>query len=139
MRKVIDLECDLPPDENGNPRNEELRTPVFDLGRDREFADSPLEEAVTSEPVSETRLFPGAFQNQISVGFGCYQQRKAPFASNSPETEPPSLADGLTIAFYSRLYARVRARGQRRKTRYCGPRRAANSSRKRNSPAACTN
>jgi hypothetical protein len=26
------------------PRNEELRTPVFDLGRDREFADSPLEE-----------------------------------------------------------------------------------------------
>jgi hypothetical protein len=45
MRKVIELECDLPPDENGNPRNEELRTPVFDLGRDREFADSPLEGA----------------------------------------------------------------------------------------------
>jgi hypothetical protein len=61
------------------------------------------------------------------------------FASNSPEIEPPSLADGLTIAFYSRLYARVRARGQRRKTRYRGPRRAANSSRKRNCPAPCTN
>jgi hypothetical protein len=27
------------------PRNEELRTPVFDLGRDREFADCPLEES----------------------------------------------------------------------------------------------
>jgi hypothetical protein len=52
MRKVIDLECDLPPDENGNPRNEELRTPVFDLGRDREFADSPLEEGVSCELVS---------------------------------------------------------------------------------------
>jgi hypothetical protein len=49
--KVIDLECDLPPDENGNPRNEELRTPVFDLGRDREFADSPLERAGFELPV----------------------------------------------------------------------------------------
>jgi hypothetical protein len=35
MRKVIDLECDLPPDENGNPRNEELRTPVLISGGPR--------------------------------------------------------------------------------------------------------
>jgi hypothetical protein len=26
MRKVIDLECDLPPDENGNPRKLEAAT-----------------------------------------------------------------------------------------------------------------
>jgi hypothetical protein len=53
------------------------------------------------------------------------------FAPNSPETEPPSLADGLTIAFYSRLYARVRARPATEKPATAG--RAANSSRKRNS------
>jgi hypothetical protein len=35
---------------------QEPRTPVFDLGGDREFADSLPEEAGRSEPVSETGL-----------------------------------------------------------------------------------
>jgi hypothetical protein len=79
--------------------------------RDRFAPDSPLEEAVTSEPVSETRLFPGAFQNQISVGFGCYQQRKAPFrlefAGN--RTAFPGGRPHYSILFPS-IRARARAR-----------------------------
>ena len=86
-------------------------------------ADSPVEEAVTSEPVSETRLFPRASQNQISVAFGCYQQRKAPFRLEFA---------GNRTAFpggrphYSILFPSIRARAREAsdgKTRYCGPRR----------------
>jgi hypothetical protein len=76
-----------------------------------------------ANPSLKTRLFQRASQNQISVAFGCYQQRKAPFRLEFA---------GNRTAFpggrphYSILFPSIRARAREAsdgKTRYCGPRR----------------